>query len=732
LLLKLSIKFCWQWVILSMIPHLQLFQSRLHNVDMTPDQQHNLRRLFNPRHAVFVGGRDAEFSARLCAKAGFKGEIWGVNPKRQTMAGFPCFARVSELPAAPDAVFLAVPPHAAIEILDDLRRIGAGGIACFTAGFGELGDAGSTREKALIAAAGDMALVGPNCQGILNYINDAPLWAFDFPSGHFERGAAIVSQSGMLCSNLAMQQRSVPFSYLISAGNQAVLAIEDYLEVLLDDPAVTAIGLYIETLRNISRFGEMAVRALERGKPIVALKGGTSKIGGQLTVTHTGSMSGSERMYSALFKRLGVIQVQSPSLMLETLKLVSVAGAPKGKRIAAFSMSGGDAAMVADAGEKLGLELPQPSKTVAKKLRSMLPDIATVSNPLDLTTPLWGDEEKVPEVIGTLLADGFDAVLFVQDYALPGVGVSNAGNHADARSLMLAAHAAGIPAAVVSSLPENIDRQTREWLIENNVAPLQGIREALQALAGGALHGVRRAELVSDDPRKMPTSNPIAARGELTTLDEWQGKCRLDAAGVTVPMGRVASAGEAQEVAESLGYPVVVKLVNSALPHKTEAGAVKLNIRNGRHLARSIAEINASVTAYSQAIAVDRYLIEQMIEPPVAELLLGVRRDDHFGMVMLIASGGILVELIDDAQIILLPTDRKSVEEALSELNVNKLIAGYRGKPAGDREDLIATILGIADFALAEDNRLEELDINPLMVLANGVVAADVVLRVVE
>ncbi len=191
-------------VILSMMPGLQLFHTKLLIVDMTPEQQHNLRRLFNPRHAVFIGGRDAEFSARLCANAGFKGEIWGVNAKRQTMAGFPCFAGIGELPEAPDAVFLAVPQAAAIETLDALRRIGAGGIACFTAGFGELGEAGGAREKALIEAAGDMALIGPNCQGMLNYIHDAPLWPFDYPVGHFKRGAASVSQSGMLCSNLAM------------------------------------------------------------------------------------------------------------------------------------------------------------------------------------------------------------------------------------------------------------------------------------------------------------------------------------------------------------------------------------------------------------------------------------------------------------------------------------------------------------------------------------------------
>lgn len=649
------------------------------------------------------------------------------------MAGFPCFSRIEDLPEAPDAVFLAIPQSVALAAVTALNALGAGGIACFTAGFGELGDEGAVREQALTAAAGDMALIGPNCQGILNYINNAPLWPFGFPVQHFTQGAAIISQSGMLCSNLTMQQRSIPFSYVISAGNQAVLAVEDYLEVLIDDPAVTAIGLYIEALHNVARFSEMALRALDRGKPIVALKGGTSSVGAQLTVTHTGSLSGSERLYSALFNRLGVIQVDSPAVMLETLKLVSVAGAPAGRRIAAFTLSGGDAAMLADAGEKLGLVLPQPSACTHRELKTLLPAIATVSNPLDLTTPLWGDEENVPKVIANLLADGFDAALFVQDYPMPDMGVSNAEYRADARSLIRATRAANIPAVVVSSLPENIDKETRDWLIENRVAPLQGINEALQALVGGALHGARRAQQAASTPHALSTTHPKAP-GALTLLDEWQGKCCLEKAGITVPDGRLVSAERARAAAESIGYPLVAKLVNKHLPHKTEAGAVVLNIQNADQLTTAIKAIRHSVSAWSSetamTIATDTFLIEKMLDTPVAELLLGVRRDDHFGLVMLLASGGILVELIDDAQTLLLPVSRDSVEEALSALKISRLIDGYRGKPAGDREQLVNTILAIAQFALQRENQLEELDINPLMILPDGVIAADVLLRV--
>ena len=355
---------------------------------MTPKQCENLRRLLSPGNAVFIGGNDADFAARQCAEAGFKGPIWGVSPRRETMGGQPCFAMIEELPHPPDIVFLATPKSVAVEAVEALRKADAGGVVCYTAGFGETGAEGAKLEAELIDAAGDMALVGPNCSGLNNFIDDAPLWPFPFKFSHEDRGVAFITQSGMLGNTMTLNQRSVPFAYIISAGNQAVLGIEDYLNVLVDNPTVTAIGLYIEGLRDIPGFTDAALLALEKNIPIVALKAGTSEIGSRLTVTHTGSLSGTDDLYQALFDRLGIIRVTSPIALLETLKLLTVSGAPKGNRIAAFTASGGDCAMIADGGEPRGLLFPQPSEKISKVLTQQLPPIATVSNPLDYTTQI--------------------------------------------------------------------------------------------------------------------------------------------------------------------------------------------------------------------------------------------------------------------------------------------------------------------------------------------------------
>ncbi len=240
--------------------------------------QDNLRRLLSPRHIAFIGGSDADFSARQCA-AQFDGPVWGVNPTRSTLGGQPCYARIEDLPEAPDAVFLATPRAAATTTVAGLSRMGAGGVACFTAGFGELGASGLQAEAELIEAAGDMALVGPNCYGCINFTNGALLWPFGAGHDRCERGVALIMQSGMLPANLIMNARSVPISYVISAGNQAQLAIEDYLEVLIEEASVTAIGMYIEGIRNVDRFAAAALRALQADKPIVVLKAGKSALG---------------------------------------------------------------------------------------------------------------------------------------------------------------------------------------------------------------------------------------------------------------------------------------------------------------------------------------------------------------------------------------------------------------------------------------------------------------------
>ncbi len=449
---------------------------------MTPQQKTNLQRLLRPRHIAFVGGDDAASAANQCVNGGFDGQIWGVNPKRSTLGQHPCFASVEDLPEPPDATFLAVPRRQAPEVVGQLAQTGAGGVVCYTAGFRELGDEGARLEQQLIDAALDLALVGPNVYGFLNYVTGAHLWPFAHGGARTTRGPVIISQSGMLSSSLTFNQRSVSFSYVIGAGNQSILGIEDYLETLVGHPEVNAFGLYVETLRDIPKFTDAAIRALETNTPIVALKVGHSEIAARSTITHTGSLSGSSERYQALFERLGIISVATPSLLLETLKMVTFAGAPTGNRLAAFTCSGGDVAMLADSAEGTDVVFPEPSTAAQSDLVRLLPEIATISNPLDYTTPLWGQETALNNVFRSTLKDGFDSALLVQDYPPQALDEDRPMYQADARAFIEATRAAGIPGAICSTVPENIDVDARQFLLEQGVAPLQGVAEALSLI----------------------------------------------------------------------------------------------------------------------------------------------------------------------------------------------------------------------------------------------------------
>ena len=714
---------------------------------MSPARRRNLQRLLKPRHVAVIGGREAEVVAGECARIGYRGPVWPVNPRRESIGGHRCFGSVERLPHAPDAAFVAVPREAAIDTVARLAAMGAGGVVCHTAGFAEIGAQGARLEAALVEAAGEMALIGPNCYGFINYLDRAALWPFAHGGSCPGYGAAIVTQSGMLSSDLTMSQRSVPFAFMTSIGNQSVVTLADCVDVFSEFGGVRAIGLHVEEIPDVADFSAAVRKAVRADIPVVALKTGVSEIGASLTAGHTGALSGDDDLYQALFDRLGVIRVATPAQLLETLKFLCVAGVPAGGRIAGLTCSGGAAAMLADYAQIAGLEFPPPTERTTEVLAGCLPHTATVSNPLDYTTPIWGQPERVRPVFDAVLRDPRDVAVIVQDYPLEGIDESKDSYLNDARSFIAATRAAGIPAAVCSTLPENIDRETREMLIANGVAPMQGIREAIDAIAGAVWHGRRRERLRRDARRAGDEAGAGLAAGTGTgvgvgagvksvrvgpvkMLDEHQAKTRLRGAGMPVPAGRVTSARDAPDAAANLGFPVALKMVSHRLPHKTEAGAVALGIASRAEAEAAVARIRADVGRHDAGALSDRFLIEEMVEPPVAELLVNVRTDPRFGLAMTLASGGVLTELVADAVTILLPADRADLEEALGRLRVSRLLSGFRGAAPVDRTMIVDALSRLVAHLCREGNDVVEVEINPLFILRDRVCAVDALMRV--
>ena len=341
---------------------------------MSTGRANNLRRLMAPRHVAFIGGRWAISALERCARFGFEGDMWLVNPRLPEVEQGEVFASVEDLPEGPDAIYLAVPSHKTVDTVRQLAARGAGGCICFAAGFSEKGGEGVALEAKLKQAAGDMALVGPNCYGMLDCRTGLHLWSGDLLERLDGPGIGIVSQSGALAEFLAMPPRSVPFAFMISVGNQAVVTLEEIAEALVDDEGVNVIGIYIEGVKDITHFSRMAAKAAARRKPVVVIKVGRSREAAQVTLGHTSSLVDTPELYDALFERLGVIRVDTLSQFLETTKLLSILGPLPGRRLAAITASGGEAAMIADYAAQIGVELPALSESQVKTLRERLPD----------------------------------------------------------------------------------------------------------------------------------------------------------------------------------------------------------------------------------------------------------------------------------------------------------------------------------------------------------------------
>ena len=699
-----------------------------------------LRRLFSPRHIAVFGGASAQEVVRQCKALGFDGQIWPVHPTRTEMDGLPCFASVQDLPEAPDASFVAVPRQATVDIVRQLAARGAGGAICYASGFAEVGGDGVALQAELVQAAGTMALIGPNCYGMLNYLDGVALWPDQHGGQRQSQGVALITQSGNIGLNLTMQTRGLPLAYLITVGNKAGNSMESLVESLLSDPRVTVIGMHIEGLDDVAAFSRVALKALRQGVPLVALKAGSSTLGAQTAMSHTSSLAGPDALYDALFARCGIARVRDPAGLIETCKFLHVHGPLSGKRMISASCSGGEASLVADLAQPRGLEMPAIPPAADANLRAVLGDKVNVANPLDYHTYIWGDLAAQTKCFSGLMDCGFDATLLVLDYPrLDRCRADSWGTTVDA--FAAAARYGGHGATVVASLPEDLPEQHASALMAQGIAPMHGIPDCLDAIAHAARIGAARARSADLHPlaEVVPLARQAGSAGagaagvpadfseaaytaQSHTLDEAAGKQALAAFGLPVPRGQVVSAAQAADFADSLGYPVVVKAVSSQLAHKTEAGGVQLNVQTVEGVRAAVARM---------AALSDRFLVEQMATQVVAEIIVGVQRDAQFGLSLTVGAGGILVELLQDAQTLFFPVAREEVLHALQALKVWPLLAGFRGKAAGDVQALVDAVLAIAAYAQAHAHCLLELDVNPVLVLpqGQGVLAVDALIR---
>ncbi len=675
----------------------------------------SLSRVLRPASIAVFGGGWSNAVLRQCRKLGFEGDLWPVHPSRDEIEGLRCYRSVADLPGAPDVSFIGVNRDGTIDIVRELAARGAGGAVCFASGFNEVAD-GAARNAALLEAAGDMPMLGPNCYGFINYLDGALLWPDQHGGVRAEKGAAIIVQSSNIAINLTMQRRGLPLAYVLTAGNQAQTGLSELADAALDDPRVTVLGLHIEGFDDLGRLERLFAKARARKIPVVAIKVGTSSAAQAMTLSHTASLAGADRLADAFFERNGVVRVRGLDEFVETLKLLHVLGPSPDATLGSMSCSGGEASLVGDIAEAAGLDLRPLAAEDAAKLKTTLPEMVTISNPLDYHTFTWGNRALLTATYRAMLECGYDLTILVIDFPRPDRCVDN-GCEAALEAAIDAHAQAGGRFALVASLPESMTEAHASRLIEAGIAPLMGLSTALAAAANaakiGAAWAAPQAPALVEQP--APCDAPATAR------DEWTSKAILKEIGVATPPGRIAtSVDEAVAAAVEVGFPVVLKGVGDKLLHKTELSAVKLNLRD--------AEAVRAAAQSLQHLGCD-FLVEKMVSDAVAELIVGVARDPQFGLYLTIGAGGVMVELWNDTRPLLLPASRDEIRAALLSLKSAPLLTGFRGKPKAAIEAAVEAAWRIGDYALAHARELEEMDVNPLIVTADAAVAADALVR---
>ena len=677
----------------------------------------NIKRLLVPRTLALIGGAWTDAVAAGNERIGYTGEVWRVHPNRKSTAATTYYRCVEELPGSPDAAFIAVPSRDVAPIAAALRARGGGGFVCFAAGFSETGTAeGERLTQELIASAAPLPFFGPNCYGFVNFFDRVSLWPDQVVGPSVTRGVALICQSGTLALTLMFNERSVPIGYIFTVGNQTSLAVEDLIELLVNDERVTAFGLYIERIKDAPRLARAAAIARAAGKPIAVVKAGRTQAAARTVQSHTGSLAGADVVFDAFCRQAGLARCDTLAALCETLKVFHTGGAIGGRRVLIMGASGGDMAMTADLARPLTLDFAPIPQNATARLREILSDRVTIANPFDFHTYIWFDRDALHAMFSAVLRCGFDAVGFVLD--CPPEGKADTSAFTAAIDEFIAA-SIGAPtrAALIASLPETLSATVRERCLAAGVVPLQGQREALEALN---LAGTVGETWGSTQELKLLI--PDTKTGVDRTLPEAQAKAALAAFGLRIPRSRSATRDQVSAVAAELGFPVVVKVAAAHLAHKSDVGGVVLSVRTAAE---------ASAAAERLSALTKNFLVEEMITDGVAEILVGAVVDAQFGLTLVIGAGGVLTELLQDSVSLLPPFTAAGIHAALQRLTVNKMLQGFRGKPPGDVPALLEAIVAVGRYAENNVASLVELDVNPIIVRPSGagVVAVDALIR---
>jgi acetate---CoA ligase (ADP-forming) len=686
-----------------------------------------VRALFNPASIAMVGATDKSgWSVSTYVnlrRHGFTGPVYLINPRTEIVHGARAYRSLSDLPETVDLVYVMVPTNVVLDVLREGARLGIRHYVVLTAGFGETGHEGRTREEELTAfcRANGLTVLGPNGNGYVNVAAGITPYGLLIPPPLPRGSVGVVLQSGALANSvLAFSQvRGIGLSLLTAMGNESVVSVTDVIDHLVDDPATSVIALFLESVRRPEEFARVARRALAAGKPIVALKIGRSGLASRTARAHTGALVGDDAVVDAAFRQLGVLRVRSLEDLMITAGLLASSGPLPGNRLGVVTPSGGASEIIADRAEDEGLELPPFADETVARLKEIMPEFGSPANPLDVTGYVVVDRTLLSRALRIVAEDpGIDVVMLLSD--LPRTEPADP--------------------APVYEMYENSTRLIAESprpvvVVGNVLTDLGPFAQAIQErtgypqVVGGIEHGVPaigaavrwsrlRERAARPRPRAVPP-DPVVHGPATGVWAEHRASVLLADNGVPVVPSELAAGEEAAvAAAERFGYPVVLKAAAEGLGHKSDLGGVRLDLTSPDDVRRAHREIVKAVGAGLGT------LVQPQREGGV-ELLAGVVRDPAWGLLLTVALGGVWVEVLNDAASRLLPVDASDIRTALLELRGAKLLQGARGTEPADLDALTDVITRICALAEGLGDTLESLEINPLLVRGTRIEALD-------
>ena len=684
--------------------------------------------LLRPRSIAIVGASDrSRWSQALCdnlAQGGYAGQVHLVNRRGGMVHGRAAATSCTALEGGLEMGIVMVPAHAVLDAVDDLGAAGARAAVLLTSGFAETGTAGADLQMRIAERASrhGLRLMGPNSLGFINFSDHIHAWTTPVRAPSRASGVAIISQSGATAYFLAelAWQQDLGVSLVAATGNEADLDAASFVDYLIDDPHTRAIALFIETVRNPARFLAAARRALQAGKPIVALKVGASEATVKAAAAHTGALVGDDAVFDGVCRQFGIIRVRSIEELLATADIAARTGVLREGGLAIISNSGGICEIAADTAEQRGIRVPALTDAVAARLREAMPGFGTPHNPLDLTGGI--EPAQCGETVRVLAGQAGIAAVLCIVYPIPTCAAEESARLTEVHGqLSSALNEIKVPGLLASYTHAYVNDHARN-IIAQTGAPYCafGLDRAISGLAG--------VFWWSEMQRRLCETRPAARVVERSSLRPAAERAALDylgSHGVPVVPGALApDAAAAVAAARSMGGPVVLKIASPDIAHKSDIGGVMLNVEGDDAVAAAFRRILEAAHARAPRARIDGVLIAPMRERGI-ELIVGLARDAQWGPVLAVGLGGIWVETLKDVALRVLPVDAAEIRSMLAELRGAKLLEGQRGVAPADLDAVALVIARIAHAALCLGPALAAMDVNPLWVKGSHVEALD-------